>query len=78
MYYALDVAFPNLKLDVEADGHSHKTKLGKIRDAKRTKWITEHGWKIVRFSNARIVSDTKAVRSELMSTISTLENTIHT
>ena len=48
--YSYDFAFPDLKLDVEIDGHTHTLpKVQKI-DAERDEWSRSRGWSVLRIT----------------------------
>jgi hypothetical protein len=67
--YKVDVAFPDLKLAVEADGSSHTQLLRRQQDSKKTNLLTALGWTVLRFTNRRILEDTQNVKEELRSII---------
>jgi len=54
--YKLDFADPEKKLVVEVDGASHNSIERKDADAKKTAWLSERGWKVLRVSNAQVLS----------------------
>lgn len=47
--YEYDFAFPELKLDIEIDGSTHKTQKVINIDKRRDKWSKEEGWTVIRF-----------------------------
>ena len=49
--FRLDVAFPELRLDVEVDGWAyHRTKEQRQADAERDNLLTQAGWRVLRFT----------------------------
>ena len=56
--YRLDFAFPDVKLCVEADGKDFHSAPDDIsRDQRRTKYLAELGWTVIRFTGSRINKD---------------------
>lgn len=51
------------KLAVELDGDSHAQQVE--YDAARTKWLEQHGYRIVRFSNQDVMNSVEAVVAEI-------------
>ena len=49
------------KLIIEVDGKYHQLPNQKISDRERTDWLENKGFKILRFSNEQIISDTDRV-----------------
>ena len=55
----VDFAFPEKKLAVECDGYRyHAAPEQRARDQKRDKFLHDRGWRVLRFSGDRILSDT--------------------
>ena len=54
--YKIDIAYPDIKLAVECDGHEyHKDDKAQIeRDQRRDKYLARKGWKTLRFSGLTI------------------------
>jgi very-short-patch-repair endonuclease len=49
--FRLDVAFPEHRLDVEVDGWAyHRSKERRDHDIERDNLLTQHGWRVLRFS----------------------------
>lgn len=46
--YRLDFAFPELKIDLEVDGSTHKIEDVIIKDNKRNKFLIDDGWLVIR------------------------------
>jgi very-short-patch-repair endonuclease len=63
--YRYDIAFPDIKLDVEIDGTRHNLPEVKKRDIKRDKFSKEQGWTVLRFPTARIIQDLNSCIYEL-------------
>jgi very-short-patch-repair endonuclease len=53
----LDIAIPDIKLGIEADGPFHMNPKSWARDKRRDAYLTAKGWKIVRFNNTEIQRD---------------------
>lgn len=56
-HYKIDLACPLLMIAVEVDGSSHRAKKIKARDEKKSELLKSMGWKVVRFKNEEILSD---------------------
>lgn len=54
--YKLDFAWPHAKVGLEVDGQSHRTTLGKARDAKKTAKLEELGWSLLRIRNQDVTN----------------------
>ena len=57
----LDLAFPKVQLGIECDGQTHKTRLGKERDARKELILGRLGWTVLRFWNEEILADPESV-----------------
>ncbi|WP_417617683.1 endonuclease domain-containing protein [Parasphingorhabdus sp.] len=57
-YYA-DFLCRELGLIIEIDGYSHETQQGK--DAKRSRELVDHGYKVLRFTNDDVLSNIEGV-----------------
>lgn len=57
--YEYDFAFPNIKLDVEIDGGTHKTEKVKKIDERRDNFSRANGWTVVRFEAEEVKKDVK-------------------
>lgn len=55
--YEYDFAFPDLKLDVEVDGGTHKTEKVKKIDKRRDEFSRQYGWKVLRFDAEQVKKD---------------------
>lgn len=76
-HYKIDVAFPELNLAVEADGSSHQMAGRHDQDVKKTSFLTSIGWTVLRFTNRRILEDTKNVVEEIRSVMARLNHGQH-
>jgi hypothetical protein len=54
-HYKLDLAHPGLRIDIELDGTSHRSTLGHERDLRKDTKLDSLGWKVLRFSNWKIL-----------------------
>ncbi len=64
--YQYDFAFPDLKIDVEIDGGTHKSDKVKKIDKRRDEWSKLQGWKVLRF-------EAKEVKSNVINCIKKLQ-----
>lgn len=67
--YKVDIGSPELRIAVEVDGQSHRNPGARARDAKKDALLTELGWTVLRFPNARIVKDLDAVVAEVLAVV---------
>lgn len=72
-HYYLDLAWPEIKLDVEVDGYSHSHKDQKLKDAERTEFLNGLGWSVLRFSNVEVRRNLQQVKTAIESAISRLK-----
>lgn len=63
--YEYDFAFPDLKLDVEVDGGTHKTEKVKKIDERRDEFSRQQGWKVLRFEAERVKKNVVSCIEEL-------------
>lgn len=59
--YKVDIGFPKVKIAIEVDGNSHKSKKWKFLDKRKTEIISSMGWRVLRFTNEDVMSNTDAV-----------------
>lgn len=52
--YKIDIALPKYKLAIEIDGNSHRAIKRKIEDEKKTNFLKNIGWSIIRFWNKEV------------------------
>jgi very-short-patch-repair endonuclease len=64
-YYIVDFYCAKAKLIVEVDGIQHTEKENKEYDAKRTAFLKNRGYKVIRFSNSEIVHDVYGVEERI-------------
>jgi hypothetical protein len=76
--YKLDLAEPELMIGIEVDGGSHCALLRREQDAKKERFLEQHGWTVLRFSNQEVMADLTACVQTVMSTISRLKGTTTT
>lgn len=55
--YLIDVANPQLKIAIEVDGRSHSRQKVKEQDRKKTEFLEEQGWTVLRFWNHEILKN---------------------
>jgi very-short-patch-repair endonuclease len=76
--YKVDLAFPRVKLAIEADGSNHGTwDNRKAKDAKKDAFLAGLGWKVLRYSNRAILDFRQSVviLADVEFLISTLPDT---
>lgn len=59
--FTLDFYCADKHLAVEVDGSQHLTPEGEASDARRTKYLMDHGVKVIRFSNIDVISELDGV-----------------
>ncbi|MEO7394089.1 MAG: DUF559 domain-containing protein, partial [Chitinophagaceae bacterium] len=68
--YIADFVFLEVKLVVEVDGEYHnEEEEQKIYDDARTKFLTQFGLELIRFTNEEVISDTETVIKKIKSSI---------
>lgn len=60
-----DFAFESSSLVVEVDGGYHSTAEQMERDAKRTSYLAERGWRVIRFTNGKVARKLDEVLKEI-------------
>lgn len=63
--YIVDFLFRKSKVIVELDGGYHFTEEQQKEDAIRSEWLKAQGYKVIRFTNERVLCDIGNVISEL-------------
>jgi very-short-patch-repair endonuclease len=58
--YVLDFYCPSAGLAIELDGDEHANRTG--RDARRTRFLNQHGIRVMRFSNRDVWSNLEGVK----------------
>lgn len=76
--YKVDIGIPEVKLAIEVDGNTHKTKKWKFLDRRKTAVLNFLGWTVLRFWNKEVDQDLKKCVQTVMSTISRLKETTTT
>jgi very-short-patch-repair endonuclease len=64
--YFADFACRERKVIVEVDGNTHFGVEGRANDAKRSAWLTAHGYRIFRVTNDDVLDDMVGVRGALL------------
>lgn len=67
--YILDFYSPEYRLGIEADGGQHYEKMGGLRDAARSRELSEAGIQMLRFSDVDILNNTEGVCEEILSVV---------
>jgi very-short-patch-repair endonuclease len=57
--YVLDFACRKARLAIEVDGGQHAT--ASLEDDRRTAWLTSRGYRVLRFWNNQVLTETDAV-----------------
>lgn len=70
LWYAIDVAEPDLLIAIEADGHGHQAPKVKARDARKDALLRSKGWTVLRFRNHEILHETERVLAAIGAAIS--------
>src|ERR1700722_6522837 len=70
--YKVDIGNPVLKLAVEVDGPAHRSKNAVVIDEKKERKLATLGWRVLRFTNEVVMTDTSAVLSEIAREIADL------
>lgn len=65
-HYKVDIWMPGTKVCVEVDGASHRTKLWKFLDRRKTEMLGHLGWSVIRFTNERILAEPGKVAAEVI------------
>lgn len=55
--YKVDIAYPEMRIAIEVDGHSHTLASRKEEDQKKEKVLGALGWRVIRFWNSEIDKD---------------------
>ena len=63
--YSVDFAFPNKKLAIEIDGSTHLIDSVKRKDKIRDEYLSEQGWKTIRFTAKRVKHDLQGVINDI-------------
>ena len=64
--YTLDFYCPALRLGIEVDGGQHGEDMHRVKDARRTAWLTARQITVVRFWNNEVLSNIEGVLSEIL------------
>jgi hypothetical protein len=64
-HYKVDIAIPHLKLAIEVDGSSHKTRKWQFLDKRKTLVLEALGWKVLRFTNEQVMQELASVTRQV-------------
>ncbi len=64
--YVADFACVEAKLIVEVDGPSHRVEAQAARDARRTAFLNELGWRVLRLRDGEVLADPSGVRGKIV------------
>jgi very-short-patch-repair endonuclease len=67
--YAVDFACPAVKLVIEFDGPLHDEPEQIEFDARRTEYLELNGWRVIRFKNDEVLTDSGAVLRTIVEAI---------
>ena len=73
--YKVDLGIPEVRLAVEVDGKTHKSKKWKFLDRRKTAVLNFLGWTVLRFWNKEVDQNLNGCVQTVMSTISKLRET---
>jgi very-short-patch-repair endonuclease len=59
--YIVDFCIPSASLIIEIDGDSHFTEDAREHDASRNMFLEREGWKVIRFLNREVNTNTEGV-----------------
>jgi hypothetical protein len=65
--YKVDIALPRLKIAIEVDGKTHRTKKWRFLDHRKTEILNALGWSVLRFTNERVMNELPVVLAEIRS-----------
>lgn len=69
--YKIDLAHPVLKIAIEVDGSSHRALERQKQDRKKERFLTGHGWTVLRFTNQTVLTESGTVLSSIISKLQT-------
>jgi very-short-patch-repair endonuclease len=69
--YIADFCCLKAKLIVEVDGNQHGYSENIPKDARRTAYLTSHGFSVLRFSNQEVMTETTAVLDAILQALTT-------
>ena len=67
-HYKIDLAHPDKMIAVEIDGGSHLSRKRQEADRRKDRWLSSHGWSVLRFSNREVLSSISSVTERITST----------
>lgn len=67
--YSYDIAFPDLKIDVEIDGNTHKSESVIGIDTRRDEYSKTHGWVVLRFTAFDVKNNLDICVNKIIETI---------
>lgn len=53
--FFLDLAYPSIRLAIEYDGEAHRVQERALRDLDRQAYLSDAGWKVLRFTAAQVM-----------------------
>lgn len=71
--YWMDFAWPPIKLNVEVDGYYHRYRDHPQKDAARDLFLSNQGWRVLRFTNAQVRQNPTKVKHSIEHAISQLQ-----
>ena len=70
--YILDFACHDLLLVIEVDGGQH---CENEADIKRTDWLGQEGWQVIRFCNNEVLTNIEGVLTQILEALKQLDST---
>jgi len=74
--YVVDFCAPTLRLIIELDGGQHAEQERVAKDAARTAWLSEQGFRVLRFWNNDIFGNLTGVVDEIAASVNACSKTI--
>jgi len=71
--YKVDLAMPEVKLAIEVDGQTHRSRKWRFLDKRKESILHALGWSVLRFWNEEVVQNPIACATEIAYTISELK-----
>ncbi|MBS1511110.1 MAG: methionine synthase [Bacteroidetes bacterium] len=72
--FIADLVCLDRNLVIEIDGLIHELPENKISDTERTQWLESKGYKVIRFTNEEVISNTKKVLEAILGNLNTLSS----
>ena len=67
--FIADFACKSARMIIETDGDSHEFDDQQERDIRRTQWLNQNGWRVLRFWNGELASDINNVLERILNAL---------